>query len=399
MIKARPQYLNRLIDYQDTEFIKVLTGVRRCGKSYVLQMFREHLLESGIEPKQIMYINFEHPDTDPLKTAPALNNHIKKSASQTKKNYFLFDEIQEVKSWQRIINGLRVAYDSDIYITGSNAKILSGELASLLSGRYVEIKIMPLSFVEFCDFKNYHDDTKLMQYYKEYLKIGSLPPVVLLRNENLIDDVTSSIFDSILLKDVSMRGDIKDIALLQRVIGYLLNQIGNTVSPASIANTLSVSGRKTTGETVDKYLGLLEDAFILYKAERYDIRGKERLKTLSKYYVVDLGLRNAVIGRNRGNHGTQLENIVFLELIRRGYDVAVGKLGEKEIDFVCRNVEETLYVQVTFQLPENNKRETDNLLQIPDGYRKIVISGNPMDAGIIDGIEIISVIDFLRGAG
>ena len=397
MIKVRPRYLNRLIEYKDTEFIKVLTGVRRCGKSYVLTMFYEHLLGSGIDPKQIIYINFEHPDTESLKTASALNDYIKACASPKKKNYFLFDEIQEVESWQRVINGLRVAYDSDIYITGSNAKILSGELASLLSGRYVEIKIMPLSFIEFCDFKNYNDDTKRIQYYKKYMEIGSLPSVVLLTNENLIDDVASSIFDSILLKDVSLRGDIKDIALLQRVIRYLMDQIGNTVSPASIANTLSDSGRKTTGETVDKYLSLLEDAYILYKAQRYDIRGKERLKTLSKYYVVDLGLRNAVIGRNRGNLGAQLENIVFLELIRRGYEVTIGKLGEKEIDFVCRNVKETLYVQVTYQLPENNKRETDNLLHIPDGYRKIIVSGNPMDAGIIDGIEIIPVTDFLSG--
>lgn len=399
MIKARPLYLNRLIEYQGTEFIKVLTGVRRCGKSYVLTMFHEHLLEAGIDPKQILYINFEHPDSESLKTAPALNDYIKSYVANNNKNYFLFDEIQEVDSWERVINGLRVAYDSDIYITGSNAKILSGELATLLSGRYVEIKIMPLSFVEFCDFKSYHDGNKLMQYYQKYMEIGSLPPIVLLTNENLIDDVASSIFDSIILKDVSIRGDIKDIALLQRVIRYLLDQIGNTVSPASIANTLSVSGRKTTGETVDKYLSLLEDAYILYKADRYDIRGKERLKTLNKYYVVDLGLRNAILGRNRGNHGAQLENIVFLELIRRGYDVAIGKLGDKEIDFVCRNVKETLYVQVTHQLPDNSKRETDNLLHIPDAYRKIIVSGNPMDAGIVDGIEIIPVTEFLLGVG
>ena len=314
------------------------------------------------------------------------------------KTYFLFDEIQEVENWQRVVNGLRVAYDSDIYITGSNATMLSGELATLLSGRYVEIKIMPLSFIEFCEFKNYQDDSRYLRYYQEYLEIGSFPSVALLQNESLTENVLEGIFDSIILKDVSLRGGIKDTALLLRIVRYLMDQIGHPVSAGSIANTLSSSGRKTSNETVDKYLNLLEDSFIFYKADRYDIRGKERLKTLSKYYVVDLGLRNVVLGRNRGNFGSQLENIVFLELIRRGFEVSVGKLDDKEIDFVCRNPHETLYVQVAYELPQNSKRETDNLLRIPDNYRKILITGNPMDSGVVEGIEILSVIDFLRGS-
>ena len=276
--------------------------------------------------------------------------------------------------------------------------MLSGELVTLLSGRYVEIRIMPLSFIEFCDFKNYQDDSRNLRYYQEYLEIGSFPSVALLQNESLIENVLEGIFDSIILKDVSLRGGIKDTDLLLRIVKYLMDQIGHPVSAGSIANTLSSSGRKTSNETVDKYLTLLEDAFIFYKANRYDIRGKERLKTLSKYYVVDLGLRNVVLGRNRGNFGSQLENIVFLELIRIGFEVSVGKLDDKEIDFICRNPHETLYVQVAYELPQNSKRETDNLLRIPDNYRKILITGNPMDSGFVEGIEILSVINFLRSS-
>ncbi len=398
MIKIRQQYLKRLIEFRDTEFIKVLTGVRRSGKSFILNMFRDYLINSGVEQDRIIYINFEHPDTDGIKNYSALNECLKSLVEKPGKIYFLFDEIQEVETWQRVINGLRVAYDSDIYITGSNATMLSGELATLLSGRYVEIKIMPLSFVEFCDFRNYHDDLQYMRYYQEYLEIGAFPSVALLQNESLIENVLEGIFDSIILKDVSLRGGIKDTALLLRIVRFLMDQIGHPVSAGSIANTLSSNGRKTSNETVDKYLTLLEDAFIFYRADRYDIRGKERLKTLNKYYVVDLGLRNAVLGRNRGNFGSQLENIIYLELIRRGYEVSVGKLDDKEIDFVCRNPRETLYVQVAYEMPQNSKRETDNLLRIPDNYRKILITGNPMDSGVVEGIEIIPVIDFLLGS-
>lgn len=396
MIKNRRQYIRRLVEFRDTEFIKVLTGVRRSGKSCILHMFRDYLINSGVEANRIIYINFEHPDTEEIKNDTALIEHLKSLIDQSGKIYFLFDEIQEVEKWQSVVNGLRVAYDSDIYITGSNATMLSGELATLLSGRYVEIKIMPLSFVEFCEFKDYQDDSRYLRYYQEYMEIGSFPSVALLQNEALVDNVLEGIFNSIILKDVSLRGGIKDTALLLRIVRYLMDQIGHPVSAGSIANTLTSSGRKTSNETVDRYLTLLEDAFIFYKAERYDIRGKERLKTLCKYYVVDLGLRNVVLGRNRGNYGSQLENIIYLELIRRGYEVTVGKLDDKKIDFICRNAHETLYVQVAYELPRNNKRETENLLRIPDNYRKILITGNPMDAGVVDGIEIIPVIDFLR---
>ena len=397
MIKYRQSYLNRLIDFKDTEFIKVLTGVRRSGKSFIMKMYHDYLIQQGVDADQIIYINFEHPDTDDIKTKETLQHYLNDRIHSTCKYYFLFDEIQEVDSWQKVINGLRVACDSDIYLTGSNATMLSGELATLLSGRYVEIKVMPLSFVEFCDFKSYHNESMMQRYYQEYIEIGSFPSVALLRNESLVESVLNGIFDSIILKDVSLRGEIKDTALLLKIVKYLLDQVGHSVSATSIANTLSSGGRRVANETVDKYLSLLTDAFIFYKADRYDIRGKERLKTLGKYYVVDLGIRNSVLGRNRGNYGSQLENLIYLELIRRGYEVSVGKLDNKEIDFVCRKMQETLYVQVAFVLPENSQRETDNLLRIPDNYRKILITANPLEIGLVDGIEVIHVIDFLRG--
>ena len=395
MLKMREKYLTTLIRYQDTEFVKVITGVRRSGKSFIMTLFKNHLSENGINEKNIIYINFEHPEVESIKTAPALSNYLKSKVPDTGKTYFLFDEIQEVNDWQKVINGLRVAYDSDIYITGSNASLLSGELATYLSGRYVEIKVMPLSFQEFLDFKNYRNEMKYPTYYNEYMENGSFPAVSLLNDKSMIENVLQSLFDSILLKDVCLRGGIKDTKLLLRVVKYLLDNIGNPVSSSSISHALSASGRKTSNETIEKYLSLLEDAFVFYKAERYDIRGKERLKTLGKYFVVDLGLRNAVLGKNRGNFGSQMENLVYLELKRRGFEISVGKLNDTEIDFVCKRPEKTLYVQVTYQLPEKSTRETDNLLNIPDNHEKILVVGNKEDSGMVDGIKVLYILDFL----
>jgi len=395
MLKMREKYLTTLIRYQDTEFVKVITGVRRSGKSFIMTLFKNHLSENGINEKNIIYINFEHPEVESIKTAPALSNYLKSKVPESGKTYFLFDEIQEVNDWQKVINGLRVAYDSDIYITGSNASLLSGELATYLSGRYVEIKVMPLSFQEFLEFKDYRNEMKYPTYYNEYMENGSFPAISLLNDKSMIENVLQSLFDSILLKDVCLRGGIKDTKLLLRVVKYLLDNIGNQVSSSSIANALSTFGRTTSHETIDKYLQLLEDAFVFYKAERYDIRGKERLKTLGKYYVVDLGLRNAVLGKNRGNFGPQMENIVYLELKRRGFEVSVGKWYETEIDFVCTTPQKTIYVQVTYQLPKNSLRETGNLLSIPNNYEKVLVVGSKEDSGMIEGIKVLYLVDFL----
>ena len=391
----RNSYLNKLIEFKDTEFIKVITGVRRSGKSSILRLFEQHLLSNNIDKSQIIFINFEHPDFQNYLDDKSLYEYLLKYTTENKKYYFLFDEIQEVGSWQKLINGLRLKFECDIYITGSNANLLSGELSTYLSGRYVEIKVMPLSFKEFLVFKNYNDTTKVDQYYDEYIKNGAFPSVALLNNENIIDDVIKGIYNSIILKDVMLRGNIKDGYLLEKLVAFIFDNIGNSVTSNSIANTLNANGLKTRNETIDAYLQLLENSFIIYKANRFNIRGKEHLKSQPKYYCVDIGLRNISIGRNRGNFGSILENIVYLELIRRGYEVSIGKLDSLEIDFVCTKPNETIYYQVAYDMPKESDRETSNLLKIPDSYKKVVITANRMVTGNIDGIEIIHITDFL----
>ena len=366
----RNSYLNKLIEFKDTEFIKVITGVRRSGKSSILRLFEQHLLSNNIDKSQIIFINFEHPDFQNYLDDKSLYEYLLKYTTENKKYYFLFDEIQEVDSWQKLINGLRLKFECDIYITGSNANLLSGELSTYLSGRYVEIKVMPLSFKEFLVFKNYNDTTKIDLYYNEYIKNGAFPSVALLNNENIIDDVIKGIYNSIILKDVMLRGNIKDGYLLEKLVAFIFDNIGNSVTSNSIANTLNANGLKTRNETIDAYLQLLENSFIIYKANRFNIRGKEHLKSQPKYYCVDIGLRNISIGRNRGNFGSVLENTVYLELIRRGYEVSIGKLDSLEIDFVCTKPNETIYYQVAYDMPKESVRETSNLLKIPDSYRK-----------------------------
>ncbi len=391
----RESYLEILKSFKDTEFIKVITGVRRSGKSYIMDMFQKYCADNGTQTSDIVSINFEHPDYRNLLSSDTLYEHIKSRLSSEKKYYLFFDEIQEVVGWQKVINGLRVAYNCDVYITGSNAKMLSGELATYLSGRYVEIPVLPLSFKEFIKFKQTGQSDNIEELFSEYCQNGSFPSIALLLNNELTDTVLQGIFDSILLKDVSLRGNIKDTALLLRIVRFLFDATGSPVSANSIANTLTSSGRKTSNETVEKYLELLEDAFIFYKSERYDIRGKERLKTLCKYYPVDIGLKNCITGRNRGNYGQQLENIVYLELLRRGYKVSTGKMNDTEIDFVCSKHSQIMYVQVAYELPGDNSRETQNLLHIPDNHQKIVITANKMNSGIIDGIPCVYILDFL----
>lgn len=391
----RQSYLSRLIEFKDTKFVKVITGVRRSGKSTILSLFKDYLLINHISEDQIISINFEHPDFQSILTYQNLYDYIIRLTTKNQKYYFLFDEIQEVDLWQKLINGLRVKYDCDIYITGSNANLLSGELATYLSGRYVEIKVLPLSFKEFIDFKEYHDLTKIDFYYDEFIKNGAFPTIALLKNDKIADDVIRGIYSSILLKDVMLRGNIKDGFLLERLVEFIFDSIGNPVTSNSIAKTLSSHGIKTRNETIDTYLELLENSFIIYKANRFNIRGKEHLKGQSKYYCVDIGLRNVSIGRNRGNYGSVLENIVYLELIRRGYEVAIGKLDALEIDFVCTRTDETHYYQVAYDIPKDSTKESDNLLKIPDSYKKTIITVNRMATGNIDGIEVKHIIDFL----
>lgn len=394
-IIKRPKYLNRLIPMINTEFVKVITGVRRSGKSYLLLMLKNYLHHQGIEDKKIVYLNFEFPQNHNLLTYDSLFAYLKNKISTERKTYLLFDEIQEVKNWQKLINGLRAAYDVDIYITGSNASLLSGELATYLTGRYVELKMMPLSFDEYLQFKQREDENEDASF-EDYLKYGGFPSVTLLDNDQLKTDVLNGIYDSVLLRDVDQRANVRNKALLTNISNYLLNNIGQLISPTKIANTLKSAGLKVNRNTIESYLKLLEDAFLFYRASRYDIRGKEYLTGPAKYYVVDLGFIDSQLHKTHTNVGSRIENLVYLSLLEKGYNVFVGQYEKKEIDFVATNHKKTLYVQVTDRIPKQNKRETNNLLHIPTGYQKIVVTNNRFDVGNFDGIPIIYITDFIR---
>lgn len=391
----RPEYLNQLIKFKDTDFIKVITGVRRSGKSVLLMLFQEHLIKEGIPDDHIIYMNFESFEyqtiTKEEKFREKLNELLPKD---TKKIYLLFDEIQVVEGWQRVINGIRVSFDSDIVITGSNANMLSGELATLLSGRYIEIPIYPFSFQEFLNVKGIELNSRKVDIaYDEYEKYGGFPSVTI-AEESIKDTILSGIFDTIVLNDVALRSGIKDPTALKSIISFLADNVGQLVNTSKIVNTLKNEGIETTNHTVNRYLDLLESGYLFYRTKQYDIRGREYLRTNGKYFIVDTGLRRNTVGRKDGNYSNRLENIVYIELLRRGYTVDVGKLDTKEIDFVARRLDETLYVQVTYELP-NNSHETDNLLHIKDNYKKIVVTGKYHDIEQIDGIPIVYIADWL----
>ncbi|WP_461198831.1 ATP-binding protein [Enterococcus sp. N249-2] len=391
----RPTYLQRLIDFKDTDFIKVITGVRRSGKSVLLLLFKEYLKQEDIPDDHIIYMNFESFDYQTITTEEKLREKFQELLPKDgKKVYLLLDEVQVVDGWQRVINGVRVSFNSDIVITGSNANMLSGELATLLSGRYIEIPMYPLSFQEFLAVKQIHPDSrKVDPAYEEYEKYGGFPSVVI-AEEGIKDTILSGIFDTIVLNDVALRAGIKDPVVLKSVIRFLADNVGQLVNTSKIVHTLKSEGIETTSHTVNRYLDLLESGYLFYRAKQYDIRGREYLRTNGKYFIVDTGLRRNAVGRKDGNYSNRLENIVYVELLRRGYHVDIGKIEQKEIDFIARKLDETLYVQVAYQLPHNTL-ETDNLLNIKDNYKKIVLTGRYYEVEQIDGIPIIYIADWL----
>ncbi|MBC1842511.1 ATP-binding protein, partial [Listeria seeligeri] len=382
----RPNYLKQLIQFKDSDFIKVITGVRRSGKSVLLMLYKEYLLQEGVKEDHIIYMNFESFDYQTITTEENFRQKLNALLPEdSNKIYLLFDEIQLVEGWQRVINGIRVSYNSDISITGSNANMISGELATLLSGRYIEIPIYPLSFSEFLNVKGIESSSrKVDNAYDEFEKYGGFPSVVI-AEESIKDTILSGIFDTIVLNDVALRAGVKDPTALKSIIRFLADNVGQLVNASRIVNTLKSEGVVTTVHTVNRYLDLLENGYLFYRAKQYDIRGREYLRTNGKYFIVDTGLRRNAVGRKDGNYSNRLENIVYIELLRRGYTVDVGKLDNKEIDFVARKLDETLYIQVAYELPAN-MHETDNLLNIKDNYKKIVVTGRYYETTQIDGI-------------
>lgn len=394
----RESYLKRMIDAKDTEFIKVITGVRRSGKSTLLLMFKNYLLDNNIKDENIIYINFESAKYDDIKNYKDLYKYVQ---TKIKKNkiYLLLDEVQNVDSWEKAINSFKIDFDIDIYITGSNAYLLSSELSTLLSGRYIEIKMYPLSFKEYLLFNNY-DNNNLKDKFIEYLKYGGLPAITLIKENNeLVLSYLNDIYNTIVKKDIIDRNNIKDTALLENIIKYLSNNIGSPVSSTKISDYLNSNkiAEKSNHQTIDNYLNMLEKSFIMYKADRTDIKNKSLLKTLGKYYISDTGIRNIILGFRNIDEGHLIENVVYLELLRRGYRVNIGKTNNYEVDFVAENPNRITYYQVAQSLTneEVKNREIRSLENIEDNYEKIIITMDKPINNDFNGIKVINIIDWL----
>ena len=401
MIK-RDLYLEEIKKYMNKPIIKVITGMRRSGKSMILKLIQEELEKMGIVKENIIYMNFESLVFIDIKDFEALYKHIiKKTFNKKGKIYILLDEIQEVKGWEKAINSFLVDLDVDIYITGSNANLLSSELATYIAGRYIEIKIYPLSFQEYIDFaseNNKKTPLSIDEYFYQYLNFGGLPGIHIFNyNKEEIYQYLADVYNSILLRDVIARNNIRDIELLERVVLYIMDNIGNTFSAKSISDFLKNQGRKLSIETIYNYLKALENAFIISKVQRYDIKGKNILETQEKYYLSDLGFRHAKLGYQSNDISGYLENIVFLELLRRKYKVNIGKQDNKEIDFVANLRDENLYLQISYLLasPETIEREFSPLKSIKDNYPKMVLSMDNLPESNIEGIKRKKIIDFL----
>jgi len=394
----RDNYFQKLINAKDTDFMKVITGVRRCGKSTLLLMFKEYLLKNGVKEKNIIYINFESAINDDIKNYKALYKHIKNKHIGNKKYYILLDEVQIVKEWEKAVNSINVDFNVDIYITGSNAYLLSSELATFLSGRYIEIKVYPLSFKEFLQFNNY-DKTDIENKFYEYLRYGGLPAITQIKDKpDLVMNYLNDIYNTIIKNDIISRNSIKDIALLENILKYIANNVGNQISSNGISDYLNSNKivEKANHQTIDNYLKMLENAYIVYKADRSDIKSKNILKTLGKYYIADMGIRNIITGFRNIDEGHLLENVVYLELLRRDYKVNIGKTLNGEVDFIAENINEIKYYQVTQSLldEKTRNRELKPLKNIKDNYEKIIVTMDKTINNDYNGIKVINLINF-----
>lgn len=398
-MKNRDLYLSQLIRFKDKPLIKVITGIRRCGKSTLLSLYEAYLVKNGVDPSFIIRMNFESFAFDELTDYKSLHAYInEKIVNPQVRHYILLDEVQQVHSWEKVINSFLVDANVDIYITGSNAYLLSSELSTLLSGRYVEIKMLPLSFKEYLNFIDADSKNDMLSHFDQYLRYGGLPTVVqLLDYPETISPFLEGITNTVLLKDVIERNGVRDTALLENVLKFIASNTGNMVSTKKISDYLTSQGRKVTSDTIDNYLKMLESAFIIYKANRYDLKGKMFLKTLEKYYLVDMGIKNQLTGMRNTDYGHTLENIVYLELIRRGYDVAIGKLGSYEVDFVATKLNEKIYYQVsaTVQGEDTFKREIRPLQSIKDNYPKYILTMDRTIFNDYSGIIIKNIVEFL----
>lgn len=391
----RPDYIEAVKPFMDAPLVKILTGVRRCGKSTIFEMIRQELLERGIPEDHIIMKKYTEMDIPDTITAKQMYDELVSRVEDDKRYYFLLDEFQEIKGWEKAVNSLLEGMNADIYVTGSNSKLMSSEISTYLTGRYISIPVFTLSFREYLEFKKESTQSydKLLE---EYIKFGGFPIIALGEYEQQSAyQIVDGIYHTVVSRDIVKRHRINKQDLFDRVVKYVIENMGNTFSASSISNFLKSENRKVSIESIYNYLRWLEQAFIIFPCERYDMQGKSVLKTQEKYYLADVSFRYALFGYNRKMLDGVMENIVYLELRRRGYDVYVGKNNTKEIDFIAIHKDEKIYVQVCVQIPENSNREVGNLMEIRDHYPKYVVTLNEMDVGIENGIRIVHLRDFL----
>lgn len=400
----RQEYLNKLISWKDENVIKVVTGIRRCGKSTLLQQYQSYLKDNGIADEQIISLNFDELENESLLDYRALYDYIKEKLNKDKPTYIFLDEVQNVPCFEKAIDSLYVKKNTDIYITGSNSYLLSGELATLLTGRYVEISMLPLSFREFYQLSGTDKDTS----FSQYIKYGGFPYLAQMeKDDEKTNTYIEGIYNTVVIKDIEQRqmrreqnGNLRkitDISLLKTIAKYLSSVIGNLVSVKSVTDYLVSNGRKISANTVNDYMQALEEAYIFYPVSRFDIVGKEVLKSNKKWYVVDLGIRNHILPRRRYDLGFSIENVVYFELLRRGYRVNIGKFNNAEIDFIAQKNDEIIYFQVTADMTSEStfNREINPLKIINDNYEKIILTLDKFSAGNYNGIKVINLIEWL----
>lgn len=395
----RPLYLNKIMPFVDTPFVKILTGVRRCGKSTILKMIQKKLKEEHhITDEQILSYRFDSMEYEDM-TSKELYQELKTKILNTKKIYLFLDEIQEINGWEKVVNTLASDYDVDIYITGSNSRMMSSEISTYLTGRYVTFHIYTLSFDEYLTFKkSYSTIYDIKQEFNQYVRLGGFPATHLQEySQDEVYTIVRDIYNSTIFSDIVRRNQVKKIDQLERVVKYTFNNVGNTFSAKSISNYLKSEQRKIDNETVYRYLEKLQKAYILHRCSRYDLQGKSILKTQEKFYLADISLRYAVLGYTIDSVASSLENIVYLELKRRGYDVCIGKYKDKEIDFVATKQNEKIYVQVTQEIKseKTQKREYEQLLEIKDNYPKYMVLTDDFAGGNYQGIKTMHITDFL----
>lgn len=389
----RKEYLEKLKKWKDKDLIKVVTGIRRCGKSTLFELYIDYLKKIGIEDDHIISINFENPDNE-FENYKELYDHVKKQIKDEKKYYVFLDEIQNIPQFQKAVDGLYIIKNVDIYITGSNAYLFSGELATLLTGRYIEIKMYPLSFKEYANYYEKEADEKL---YLKYVNRSSFPYALNIEEESEIDEYLDALYNTIILKDVAQRKKIADISMLKTLTKFMFDNIGNILSVKKIADTLTSNGRPISVHTVESYLEALTECFIFNKVTRFDIKGKQYLQSGEKYYATDVTMRYSILGRRNLDAGSILENVVYLELLRRGYKVYIGKTGEKEIDFVAENKDGFTYFQVAYTTRDKATldRELASLENIKDHYPKYILTMDMDPVADFNGIKKINVLDWL----